>query len=203
MRRTITALAVASALTLTLASAPSAWAANQRNDVPEAAVVEFAPADEAVVATAASSSGKSGAQAKVTRITRESQHARGSKAALDRKGFEKSLYRGKWYMPKKEQVRRCIMKRESGHNYRAVSRGGHWRGAYQMSKPLARGATWMMTKEVRREMGAEGVAIVKKLRKTPHQTWNRYWQDRAFWTIWAKGDGKHHWRGGGKNCFRR
>ncbi len=198
MRRTITAVAVATALTMTLASAPASWAANQRGDDAVDVVTEFGPGANPTEADEA------GAQSEpVNRITRESKHARGSKAALDRRGFEKSLYKGKWYMPKKEQVRRCIMKRESGHNYKAVSRGGHWRGAYQMSKPLARGAAWMMTKEVRREMGAEGVAILKKLRKVPHQTWNRYWQDRAFWTIWAKGNGKHHWRGGGKNCFNR
>jgi hypothetical protein len=139
----------------------------------------------------------------VNRVTREAQHARGSKAAADLRGFEKSLYRGKYYMPNREQVRRCIMKRESRHNYKAISRGGLWRGAYQMSKPLARGATWEMTREVRKEMGAEGVAILKKLRKTPHHKWNRYWQDRAFWTIWDKGNGKHHWRGGGQNCFNK
>lgn len=195
MRRTITAVAIATALTMSLAAAPTAWAANSAND--QAAANAGVSRGEAAVAEASAQT------VRANRVVRETQHAMGSKVALDRRGFETSLYKGKWYMPKKEQVRRCIMKRESWHNYRAVSRGGHWRGAYQMSKPLARGATWMMTKEVRREMGAEGVAIVKDLRKRPHQTWNRYWQDRAFWTIWAKGDGKHHWRGGGKNCFKK
>ena len=27
-----------------------------------------------------------------------------------------------------------------------------------------------------------------------HHWWNRYWQDRAFWTIWRKGKGSFHWR---------
>jgi hypothetical protein len=36
---------------------------------------------------------------------------------------------------------------------------------------------------------------------TPVVKWNRYWQDRAFWTIWRKGKGKSHWRGGAVKCF--
>lgn len=131
----------------------------------------------------------------------EHVYAAGLGAARDRKGFEKSLYRGKWYMPKREAVRRCIMRRESWHNYRA--HGGRWHGAYQMSRPLARGATWEMQPEVRREFGKEGVAILKQLRRTPTWKWNRYWQDRAFWTIWRKGDGKSHWRAGDSPCFKR
>ena len=42
-------------------------------------------------------------------------------------------------------------------------------------------------------MGKDGVRLIKKLRKKPMNKWNRYWQDRAFWTIWAKGTGKKHW----------
>ena len=66
------------------------------------------------------------------------------------KGYEPSLYRGKWFMPKKEERRRCIMDRESNNLYRAVSAGGVYRGAYQMSRGLAIGATHMMMKEVRK-----------------------------------------------------
>ena len=189
MRRVIIALATATALSMTFVSAP-------------AAVADESSADGVAVEVASETS-QPQKRSQVTRVTREAQHARGSKAAADLRGFEKSLYRGKYYMPNREQVRRCIMKRESRHNYKAISRGGHWRGAYQMSKPLARGATWEMAREVRKEMGAEGVAILKELRKTPHHKWKRYWQDRAFWTIWDKGNGKHHWRGGGQNCFTK
>ncbi len=90
-------------------------------------------------------------------------------------------------MPGNEDVRRCIMLRESNGNYRATS--GTYHGAYQMSSALARGATWMMQKEVRKEMGEEGVKILQALRSTTPNTWNRYWQDRAFWTIWRDGAG--------------
>ncbi len=125
---------------------------------------------------------------------REAAHARGSRMAVDLMGWQQSLYQGKWFMPGKEDVRRCILDRESNFNYRATS--GVYHGAYQMSAALARGATWMMQPEVRREMGEEGVAIVEALRKLTPNRWNRYWQDRAFWTIWRNGEGASHWRGG-------
>ncbi|MSY41387.1 MAG: hypothetical protein F2646_04530 [Actinobacteria bacterium] len=129
--------------------------------------------------------------------------AQGDFKAADRHGLMISLYQGKWFMPKREKVRRCIVKRESGANYRAVSAGGRYRGAYQMNRRLAVGASWMMQGEVRKELGAEAVKIVKALRNKPTQQWNRYWQDRAFWTIWRGGKGKSHWRGGAHGCLQR
>jgi hypothetical protein len=129
---------------------------------------------------------------------REASLARGSRQAADLMGFMPSLYLGKWFMPGNEDVRRCIMLRESNGNYRATS--GTYHGAYQMSSALARGATWMMQKEVRKEMGEEGVKILEALRSTTPNTWNRYWQDRAFWTIWRGGAGAGHWRGGAHSC---
>jgi hypothetical protein len=101
-------------------------------------------------------------------------------------------------MPGQEDVRRCITLRESHANYRASN--GTYFGAYQMSAALADGAAWMMQAEVRKEMGAEGVKIVEALRRTTPNNWNRYWQDRAFWTIWRSGSGAHHWSGGAHSC---
>jgi hypothetical protein len=129
---------------------------------------------------------------------REASLARGSRQAADLMGFMPSLYQGKWFMPGNEDVRRCIMMRESNGNYRASS--GTYHGAYQMSSALARGATWMMQKEVRKEMGEEGVRILTALRSTTPNNWNRYWQDRAFWTIWRDGAGAGHWGGGAHGC---
>ena len=129
--------------------------------------------------------------------------AQGEFKAGDRHGAMVSLYQGKWFMPKREKVRRCIVKRESGANYRAVSAGGRYRGAYPMSRRLAVGASWMMQREVRKGLGAEAEKIVIALRKKPTQQWNRYWQDRAFWTIWRHGKGKSHWRGGAHGCMNR
>lgn len=134
------------------------------------------------------------------RLAIELSHALGSTDSQDMKGYEVSLYQGKWYMPKKEDRRRCIMDREANNNYRAVSAGGKYRGAYQMNRKLAIGATHMMLSEVRRELGDQAVQVLKQLRKIPTQQWNRYWQDRAFWTIWRKGKGAFHWRGGAWGC---
>ena len=134
------------------------------------------------------------------RIAMESVHAFGSKKSRDLIGYEVSLYQGKWYMPKREKMRKCISKLES-HHYYTAGRGGTYRGAYQFSRPLTRGVTWMMQPEVKKEMGAAGVDLIQKLRKIPMNKWNRYWQDRAFWTVWKKGEGRSHWRAGKGRCF--
>jgi len=126
--------------------------------------------------------------------------ARGMGAAADRSGFATSLYQGAWFMPSVEPIRKCIMDRESNFSYTAVGAGTYF-GAYQMNRNLAIGATHAMEAEVRKEMGAEGVRILRSLRQTTPNHWNRYWQDRAFYTIWHKGAGKGNWRGGGLRCF--
>lgn len=120
--------------------------------------------------------------------------------ANDHTGVRESLYRGKWFIPRHDDRRKCIMKRESNGNYRAVSAGGLYRGAYQMNRALGVGATWEMQREVRREMGDEGITMLRALREVPPDKWNRYWQDRAFWTIWRGGQGKKHWGGGAHRC---
>jgi len=124
----------------------------------------------------------------------EAGFAKGEGKAADLHGVADSLYKGKWFSAKAEDKRRCIVRKETGGNYESVSSGGDYRGAYQMSRPLAVGAAWMMQAEVRKEFGAEAVATVEKLRDIPTQKWNRYWQDRAFWTIWRNGSGSDHWR---------
>jgi len=134
------------------------------------------------------------------RLALELSHALGSKASQDMKGYESSLYQGKWYMPNKEDRRRCIMDREANNDYRAVSRGGLYRGAYQMNRRLAVATAKRMANEVRKELGPEAATVARQLTKIPTQQWNRYWQDRAFWTIWQKGKGAFHWRGGAWHC---
>jgi hypothetical protein len=136
----------------------------------------------------------------VERIAQELAHALGSQQSLDFRGLAPSLYQGKWFMPGKDDVRKCIIDRESNANYKAVSAGGLYRGAYQFSRGLAIGATHMMEKEVRKEFGDSAVEIVQRLRQMPIQQWNRYWQDRAFWTIWRNGKGSSHWGGGAWSC---
>ncbi len=126
-----------------------------------------------------------------------------SAATLDRSGVEPSLYRGKFYRPSVERVRKCIVQRESSGHYTSVSHNGY-RGAYQMSRALGRGVTWMMLKEHQALLGKTAAQVaMAKLRATPISQWTRYWQDAAFSTIynWEKTkSGAKHWRGGRWHC---
>lgn len=188
------------ALVLALAFPASSAFADDPVPVPaaEPVVVETDPAIP--VGDAGNDPAADESAVRQVRIAMETAHAFGSPEASDRIGFEPSLYQGKWFMPNREDLRKCISKIESHHRYKAGS-GGYYRGAYQFSKSLTRGVTWMMQPEVRKEMGDSGVDLVKELRKTPMNKWNRYWQDRAFWTIWNEGRGKNHWGVGRGRCF--
>jgi hypothetical protein len=126
--------------------------------------------------------------------------AAASKPQTPRAAVDNSTYRGLWFNEKDEHIRRCIIRRESNGLYDAVSRTGKYRGAYQMSPELGVGVTWMMQPEVREELGTEGLELMRKLRVTPVNKWDPYWQDRAFWTVWRYGKGKHHWDSTRNRC---
>ena len=196
MRRQLGATALAVVALLTVVTVGSGAASAQ---VPAAVPAEdvFYPEDEQP-AEAEPAQAPTSSREGASEDDREAALMRGSRQAADLLGWMPSLYQGKWYVPEAEDVRRCILDRESNFNYRATS--GTYHGAYQMSSALARGATWMMQKEVRKEMGEEGVAILRALRELTPNKWNRYWQDRAFWTIWRDGAGAGHWRGGAHSC---
>ena len=111
-------------------------------------------------------------------------------------GYEPSEYRGKWYVSQHEGIRKCIMWRESRFNYKAANKSSSARGAYQfLDRAWRDGLVWMMLKEGgdKKEMDA--------LRDKPIHHWSRYYQDRAFWTAWRKGEGKKHWSLPGKQCW--
>ena len=115
-----------------------------------------------------------------------------------------SLHRGVKYSPRHEKMRRCIRARESNNEYRAVSPTGKYRGAYQFSPALKRGAAWMIQNQLRSTHGKEtAVRIGRELRSTPMNQWAIYWQDRAFWTIWNMGEGRSHWKAtvAGTECW--
>lgn len=117
-----------------------------------------------------------------------------SGAAQDMHGYEPSLYTGKWYDSKWESTRKCIMQRESRHNYRAANSRSSARGAYQfLDSQWRRSLTFMLMPE-----HADMKKEVKALRNKPIHKWNRYWQDAAFYTVWRHGEGKHHWYLGGR-----
>jgi hypothetical protein len=115
-----------------------------------------------------------------------------------------SLYKGKHFVKRHEKHRKCIRARESNNFYNAVSASGKYRGAYQFSPALKNGAAWMMQSELAKWVGAaRAKAIGAQLRKAPMNKWHPYWQDRAFWIIWDKGDGRSHWAATvpGTGCF--
>lgn len=116
--------------------------------------------------------------------------------AQSTKGYHPSLYQGKWYAKKWEDERKCIMQRESHFNYKAANKSSSARGAYQFLDSQWRdGLVWMMLDE-----GGD-VKEIKSLRDKPIHKWNRYYQDRAFFTAWRHGEGKHHWYYPGHNCY--
>lgn len=127
-----------------------------------------------------------------------------SDEATDMRGIEPSLYRGRFFHPEAEERRLCIVRRESEGFYDVVNPGGNYFGAYQVSRDLAEGVTWMMADEHKELMG-EGRAkeLLADLRRTPMNRWSRYWQDAAFHTImnWEYPlSGAAHWAGGRWHC---
>jgi len=119
-------------------------------------------------------------------------------------GLAPSMYQGRYFTPAGEARRLCIVERESNGRYDAVSPGGVYRGAYQMSAELGEGATWMMLPEHKQLLGSSAAkAILSELRTTPVHRWPRYWQDAAFstvhnWEGWESG--ASHWAGGRWHC---
>jgi hypothetical protein len=109
-------------------------------------------------------------------------------------------YVGHYYqVSPQEDLRRCIVWRESSNNLEAISPGGHG-GLYQLTPELWVGAVWMMR-------AAPGERITKaerlKLQAIPVWEASRYWQDRAFYTVLnyeGPRSGLRHWAGGRWSC---
>jgi hypothetical protein len=142
--------------------------------------------------------------AHIARLARYTTFTLRSTATKDMRGVERSLYRGKYFRPSMERFRECIATRESEGHYDVTSWSGSYRGAYQVSRALARGATWMMLREHKKLMGVSAAKkVLATLRATPMNRWPRYWQDAAFSTVlnWKHtGSGAAHWAGGRWHC---
>jgi hypothetical protein len=106
-----------------------------------------------------------------------------------------SQYRGRYYVPKMDWVRKCIRQRESSNRYHAVSATGKYRGAYQMSPAMGVGAGWMVQRELRQTGVPKSVAVAigSALRAHPVNKWHTFYQDMAFWVVWNYGKGRAHW----------
>jgi hypothetical protein len=92
------------------------------------------------------------------------------------------------------------MSRESHYNYRAKNRSSSAMGAYQLLDSKWRGSLVAMMRAESRKTQDGLLNEIAKLKRTPIQHWSRYWQDRAFWTAYQKGDGWRHWYQPGSFC---
>lgn len=133
----------------------------------------------APVAPAAASGVTAGATATTAAVTAVPAGERDRKVSRSMRGVRPSAYVGKKYKKRYERTRRCIVRKESGGNYRIKSRTGKYRGAYQFNAHLAA--------HTARRMGRPDLA------RKPINTWSRFHQDKAFWLVWNNGKGRSHW----------
>jgi hypothetical protein len=116
----------------------------------------------------------------------------------------KAPYRGKYWRKQQREYTLCVLKRESNNNWHSTARAAGYFGAFQFSKPLTDGATYMMTKELRVMYGDRmGRDIAAKLRATEMHKWLPFFQHMAFATVlnWeSNGSGAAHWAGGRWRC---
>lgn len=111
-------------------------------------------------------------------------------------GYATSQYKGKWYASKWEGIRKCIMYHESRFNYSSRSKVSSAQGAYQfLEKNWRHSLVWMMLDEQGNRQE------IKQLRHKPISKWSRYYQDRAFFTVWRHGAGAKHWSLQEARCF--
>lgn len=136
-----------------------------------------------------------------TRILHAEHRAARHPNAKDLEGWERSMYKGIWFDPTAWNERKCIMKRESNYRYKAKNPTSSASGAYQFLDSKWRdGLVWMMLDESKKTN--DGLrSEIKKLRDKPITKWSRYFQDRAFYTAWRFGDGRHHWFHPGIKCY--
>jgi hypothetical protein len=96
-------------------------------------------------------------------------------------------YRGKYYNPRWESVRKCIVQRESGGNYQAKNKWSTAAGAYQFLISTSNAVARMMGRG--------------DLVGTSARYWSKYDQDRAFWTLFNHGKGRSHWNYPPRQCW--
>jgi outer membrane biosynthesis protein TonB len=103
-------------------------------------------------------------------------------------GVQASAWTGAGYSPRWENVRKCIVKRESNGQYGARNPSSSAQGAYQFLDNLWR-------KVLAQKLNKPALAGV------PIASWSRIDQDRSFWIVFANGAGKSHWNYPAKQCW--
>ena len=120
-----------------------------------------APVSAAPVGAATAASGA------VRTAVAPSAGERNPKVSRSLTGVRPSAYIGKYYRTRSEGTRRCIVRRESGGNYRIASASGRYRGAYQFNSSLARATAKRMGRSdlARRPMNVRPRIIVAPVPK--------------------------------------
>lgn len=103
-------------------------------------------------------------------------------------GVQTSAWKGRGYDPRWENVRKCIVHRESRGNYGAKNRYSSAMGAYQFLDRLWRAP---LSRKLNKP----------KLAHVPIRYWSRLDQDKAFWLVWNNGKGRSNWSLQGKQCW--
>lgn len=126
------------------------------------------------------------------------------KAAPSQTGIAASSYRGRYYRPHQEGYRKCVAWREARGQYWTTGSNGRYVGTYQFTRALARGAVWMMAKELRATYGKRlGRQIRVELHETDPTRWDRFYWDMAFYTVlnWnGVASGAKHWNAQRNHC---
>lgn len=89
--------------------------------------------------------------------------------------------------PEVERVRKCILRREGGADYRIADPSNRWFGAYQFQLSTSN--------EAARRMKRPDLVGV------PANRWSPADQDAAFYVIYDRGRGRKHWAGGAYACL--
>jgi hypothetical protein len=142
-------------------------------------VAIMAPATAASAAPLTPTAAKAAGSTVATKAHTEERRKNRARASRSMFGVKASAYRGSYYDGRFERTRKCIVRKESGGNYRIASRYGTYKGAYQFNSYLARATA--------KRMGRSDLA------GKPMNQWSRYDQDRAFWTVWNHGRGARNW----------
>lgn len=126
---------------------------------------------------------------KVTKVTHKSVRVSkptAKKALRVYKGSANSWF-GAGYNPQWENVRKCIVNRESHGNYAAKNRYSSAAGAYQFILGTSNSIAKMMGRS--------------DLVGTSARYWSKIDQDHAFWVLWKNGKGRSNWNYPPKQCW--
>lgn len=169
-----------------LTGANTTTQAYTKSVTPEAAVVNTEPSTKVASRIASTSRSQTRAPVKAREVKKPVQKQVAKPKA--QKVGTSSAWTGRGYSPRWENVRKCIVHRESRGNYAARNRSSSAQGAYQFLDRL-----WRVP--LSRKLNSP------KLKYVPIYRWSKLHQDKAFWLVWDNGKGKSHWSLPGHQCW--